>query len=69
MSKSIFAPIFTLESCFDSIVQGGASVILALLNCSLSNEASVELALQKGGAFLVWLIFLCSWGCDDCVSE
>lgn len=20
----------------------------------------------KGGAFLVWLIFLCSWGCDTC---
>ena len=20
----------------------------------------------EGGAFLVWLIFLCSWGCDTC---
>lgn len=62
MSKSIFVPIFTLESCFDSIVQGGASVILALLNCSLSNEASVELALQT-------IRVICSWGCGDCVGE
>lgn len=26
----------------------------------------LQTRLLEGGAFLVWLIFLCSWGCDTC---
>ena len=26
----------------------------------------LQTRMLEGGAFLVWLIFLCSWGCDTC---
>lgn len=45
------------ESCRDSILcDGGATVIISLLNCCLSSESAVELALQT-------VRIICSWQC------
>ena len=44
-----------ITAAFFSIVYAG--VMLSFI---------YQTRMMEGGAFLVWLIFLCSWGCDTC---
>ncbi|HJD12356.1 MAG TPA: phosphatidate cytidylyltransferase [Candidatus Ruminococcus avistercoris] len=44
-----------IAAAFFSIVYAG--VMLSFI---------YQTRMMEGGAFLVWLIFLCSWGCDTC---